>query len=260
MNRTTLIIATLGPKSHNEETLLRMAPYIDMVRLNFSWGTHEDMKVLIDLVRKVSDATSKKISIIQDLSGPRIQDNTGHHFSGGAENSITKKDLDDLAFGVSHGVDFVALSYVGGKEDVETLRTHMDVLGKRIPVISKIERKEAVENIESLIDVSDGIMIARGDLGQAYPIEQIPFLERKILSSCVKKRRFVIVATEMLLSMVSHDRPTRAEVTDVAYAVEGRTSAVMLSEETAQGKDPVNVVMVMDTIVRYAESHLQFTN
>ena len=122
-------------------------------------------------------------------------------------------------------------------------------------MIAKIERKIAVENIESIIDESDAIMIARGDLGLAYPIEEIPFLERRILSSCMKKNKFVIVATEMLLSMVKSDRPTRAEVTDVAFAVTGGASAVMLSEETAQGEFPVETVNILDRIIRNAEVH-----
>ena len=255
MERKTNIIATLGPASHSEEILSKMLPYIDMVRLNFSWGTHEDMDALISMVRKVSTEGGKKISIIQDLSGPRKQETEGHHFENGAVEVITEKDLNDLAFGIKHEVDYVALSYVGDANDIKKLRTYMDGLGKTIPIIAKIERREAVEAIEEIIDVADAVMIARGDLGQAFPIEEIPFLERRILSMCNKKNKFVIVATEMLLSMVTKDRPTRAEVTDVAFAVTGGASAVMLSEETAEGEHPVKVVKMMDKIVKYAEEH-----
>lgn len=255
MQRITNIIATLGPASHTEETLSKMLPYIDMVRLNFSWGTHEDMEVLINMVKKVSAEAGKKVSIIQDLSGPRKQETEGHHFEDGAIEVITEKDLNDLAFGIKHEVDYVALSYVGSKDDIIKLRHHMESLGKVIPIIAKIERKEAVDSIEEIIDEAEAVMVARGDLGLALPIEEIPFIERRILSMCEKKNKFSIVATEMLLSMVTKERPTRAEVTDVAYAVTGGASAVMLSEETAQGEHPAKVVEIMDKIVRYAEEH-----
>lgn len=255
MERKTKIVATLGPATHTEEILGKMIPYIDIVRLNFSWGTHEDMAALIKMVRNVSNEKGKTISIIQDLSGPRKQEVEGHHFKDGAEEIITEKDLTDLAFGISENVDYVAMSYIGNADDIKKLQGHMDTLGKRIPIIAKIERREAVEVIDEIIEVTDAVMIARGDLGLAFPIEEIPFLERRILSKCNKKNKFVIVATEMLLSMVTKDRPTRAEVTDVAFAVNGGASAVMLSEETAQGEHPVQVVEVMDRIVRFAESH-----
>jgi pyruvate kinase len=253
--RKTKIVATLGPASHTQEVLGGMAAYMDIARLNFSWGTHEDMATLISLVRKAGTDTGKKIEIIQDLSGPRKQEVEGHHFTEGAEEVITEKDLKDLAFGLEQNVDYVAMSYVGNANDITKLRAHMESLGKIVPIIAKIERQEAVNDIENIIDVSDAIMIARGDLGLAFPIEELPFLERRILSSCVKKNKFVIVATEMLLSMVTKDRPTRAEVTDVAFAVNGGASAVMLSEETAQGAHPIKVVEVMDRIVRFAEEH-----
>lgn len=226
-----------------------------MVRLNFSWGTHEEMGEIISLVREVSKEIGKNILVIQDLSGPRTQEKEGHHFTDGAVEVITEKDLNDLVFGVSKEVDYIAMSYVGNVDDIKDLRSHMTILGASIPVIAKIERKIAVENIESIIDEADAIMIARGDLGIAYPIEEIPFLERKILSSCNKKNKFVIVATEMLLSMVKKDRPTRAEVTDVAFAVTGGASAVMLSEETTQGEYPVETVKILDRIIRNAETH-----
>ena len=255
MERKTNIIATLGPATHNEEVLSQMVPFIDMVRLNFSWGTHDDMALLIQMVRKVADEHGKKIFIIQDLSGPRKQETEGHHFNDGAEEIITEKIFDDLAFGIAHAVDYVAMSYVGGPSDIVRLRSHMEKSGVTIPIIAKIERQEAVKTIEDIIDVADGVMIARGDLGQAFPIEEIPFIERRILFSCARKNKFVIVATEMLLSMVKKERPTRAEVTDVAFAVTGGASAVMLSEETAQGDHPVTVVEVLDRIVRYAEAH-----
>lgn len=255
MQRKTQIIATIGPASRNEETLLKMIPFVDSFRLNFSWGDHVEMGENIDMIRSASSKCGKPVSIIQDLSGPRVQTKEGHHFKDGVQSAITEKDLKDLAYGIERKVDYVALSYVGGADDITKLRLEMNRLGRLIPVIAKIERREAVDHIEEIIDTADAIMIARGDLGEAYPIEEIPFLEHRILSLCNKKGRFVIVATEMLLSMVESDRPTRAEVTDVAYAVTGGTSAVMLSNETAQGVNPANAVEVLDRIVRYAEEH-----
>lgn len=255
MERKTKIIATLGPATHTEEILLKMSPFLDMVRLNFSWGTHEEMERLILMVRKVSEISGKKISIIQDLSGPRKQYVGGHHFNEGATEVITEKDLYDLAFGVVQDVDYVALSYVGNANDVTKLREHMEQLGKVIPIIAKIERKEAVENIEEIIETADAVMIARGDLGQSEPLEEVPFIEKKILELCVSKHRFVIVATEMMLSMTEKDRPTRAEVTDVTFAVSNGANAVMLSEETTEGKHPFETVEEMDKIIRNVEGH-----
>ena len=253
MKRKTHIIATIGPKSETEEVFSKMIPYVDSVRLNFSWGTHQEMENKINLIRKVSKESGKNISIIQDLSGPRVQVGENHHFDNSKKSVITEKDIDDLSFGIKHKVDYVALSFVGSANDIKELRLQMESLGALIPVIAKVERREAVDNIEEIIEVTDAIMIARGDLGEDFPIEEIPFIEHKILSLCNKKERFVIVATEMLLSMVKNNRPTRAEVTDVAYAVTGGANAVMLSEETAEGNDPVNVVEVLDRIVCYAE-------
>ncbi len=255
MKRETQIIATIGPASSTEEVFSKMVPFIDMVRLNFSWGTHEEMEKKIEMIRKVAEISNKNISIIQDLSGPRVQTENGHHFNDQANGAVTDKDIKDLVFGIEHKVDYVALSYIESANNVTELRSQMEKHGATIPIIAKIERPLAVEHIEEIIDVADAVMIARGDLGEAFPIEEIPFLERRILSSCKKKGRFVIVATEMLTSMMGHDRPTRAEVTDVAYAVSGGASAVMLSEETAIGVHPALVVEVLDKIVHYAEEH-----
>lgn len=255
MKRKTQIIATLGPASSTEVVFSKMIPFTDGIRLNFSWGTHEEMEKLIVMVRKVSEREGKRITIIQDLSGPREQTNAGHHFKNGVENVLTEKDIKDLDFGIKHDVDYVALSYVGNAGDITLLREYMEKKNVHISIIAKIERREAIDNIKEIIDVCDRIMIARGDLGEVFPIEEIPFLERRILSLCKKKSRFAIVATEMLLSMVKESRPTRAEVTDVAYAVSGGADAVMLSEETATGINPPKVVEVMAKIVSFAEEH-----
>lgn len=255
MNRETKIIATLGPASSSKEVFLKMVPYIDMVRLNFSWENHEQRAKVIEMVREVSKECGKNILIVQDLSGPRVQTDNGHHFDGVSISAVTEKDLNDLDFGIEHKVDYVAVSYVGGADDITKIRMHMNMRGTLIPIIAKIERREAVKHIEEIVDISDAIMIARGDLGEAFPIEELPFIEKNILSLCNEKNKFVIVATEMMLSMVQNERPTRAEVTDVAYAVINKTSAVMLSEESARGVNPPKVVEVLDRIVKYAEAN-----
>ena len=251
--RKTKIVATLGPSSRDEGTFARMVGLVDIVRLNFSWGTHEEMAEMIAMARKEAGKIGKKIQILQDLSGPRIQDENGHHFDESKIKAITEKDLRDLDFGVQQKLDYVALSYVGGAEDILELRREMESRGLVIPIIAKIERREAVQNIKEIINVADGIMVARGDLGDAFPFEEVPFIQQRIISLCRKQNKFVIVATEMLLSMVDSDRPSRAEVTDVAYAVTEGASAVMLSNETAKGKYPVLAVEALDKISRYAE-------
>ncbi|MEN9337890.1 MAG: hypothetical protein RIQ41_204, partial [Candidatus Parcubacteria bacterium] len=166
---------------------------------------------------------------------------------------ITEKDKDDLAFGLTNGVTHVALSFVASATDIFDLKKRMEREGRVVPIIAKIERREAVENIESICDVSDGIMIARGDLGKNIPFEELPFIEKDIIALCVKKEKFVIVATEMMLSMTEVDHPTRAEVTDVAAAVSLGAQAVMLSEETSVGKHPAETVRAMRKILSFAE-------
>jgi pyruvate kinase len=180
----------------------------------------------------------------------------GHKINEESKEVITEKDLYDLAFGLDHAVEYVAMSYVASAKDIHTLREHMVKRGAVTPIIAKIERKEALDNLEEICEASDGIMIARGDLGLALPIEEVPFIERKILKLCNQKGKFVIVATEMLLSMVESPTPTRAEVNDVATAVELGANAVMLSEETARGKYPIEAVTMMKKIVTFAEQEM----
>lgn len=253
MERKTKIVATMGPACRSEKVFLKMASNLDIVRLNFSWGAHEEMAEMIQTIRKVGKNLGKKILILQDLSGPRAQEENGHHFNKGKTGTITEKDLRDLKFGEEQGVDYVAMSYVGNAEDILNLRKHMKDSGLAVPIIAKIERREAVENIKEIINVSDGVMIARGDLGETFPFEEVPFIEQRIISLCQKQDKFVIVATEMLTSMMENERPTRAEVTDIAYAISNGANAVMLSDETARGKYPVKAIEAMDRIARYAE-------
>ncbi len=167
--------------------------------------------------------------------------------------SMTEKDDEDLAYGLQEGVDFVALSFVRAGEDIRVLRRKIEAAGKRVPVIAKIERGEALDHFEEILDESDGIMVARGDLGVELPPEEVPLIQKNIVSRCNAAGKPVIIATQMLESMVDSPRPTRAEASDVANAVLDGTDAVMLSGETSVGAYPVEAAKMMDQIIRRAE-------
>lgn len=167
--------------------------------------------------------------------------------------TLTEKDRDDLRFGLKHHVDYVALSFVRGPEDIVEARQLMEEYGGEAPIIAKIERREAVEQLESLLDQAHGIMIARGDLGVEMGPEAVPVLQKRMITEANRRRKLVITATQMLESMTHNPRPTRAEASDVANAVFDGTDAVMLSAETAIGRYPDETVRVMDRIVRAAE-------
>ncbi len=172
--------------------------------------------------------------------------------------AITDKDRSDISFGVRCNIDFVAASFIRTPENVEAIRELLDSLGSKAQIISKIEDEEGVGNIEEIIQVSDGIMIARGDLGVQLPIEQVPLVQKRIIRQANAANRAVIVATQMLDSMIHDPRPTRAELTDVANAIFDGADAVMLSGETASGKYPVESVETMDRIARTVESSPEY--
>lgn len=167
---------------------------------------------------------------------------------------ITEKDYKDIHFLLDAGVDYLALSFVGGRKEIDEVR---DMIGdKPVKIISKVERKEAIRNIQEIIEASDAIMIARGDLGIELPMEEVPVLQREITARCAQEKKPVITATQMLLSMAKSLRPTRAEVSDVFNAVLAASDALMLSEETTEGIDPVNALNTMVKIARRAEDYL----
>jgi pyruvate kinase len=172
-----------------------------------------------------------------------------------ATPSLTPKDAEDVRFGLENGVDLIALSFVRRAADVEALRRLIAEAGAVTPVIAKIERSQALENLDEILAASDGVMIARGDLGVEIAPERVPILQKEIIERANAAKRLVIVATQMLNSMTEHPRPTRAETSDVSNAIFDGTDAVMLSSETASGKYPVEAVQVMDRIVRAAEAH-----
>lgn len=171
--------------------------------------------------------------------------------------AITEKDRRNILFAIEQDIDFIAHSFVRSAADVRAVQKILDEYGSDIKIISKIENQEGVDNIDEIIEASYGIMIARGDLGIEIPLERIPGIQREIIRKCVLARKPVIVATQMLHSMISQPRPTRAEVTDIANAIYMRTDALMLSGETATGKYPIEAVETMSTIAEQAERDRQ---
>jgi len=192
------------------------------------------------------------------IRGGELKDNKGINLPNASikTSSITQKDISDLEFAVKQDVDMIALSFVRSAHDVIELRSIMEEFGGSLPIISKIEKHEAITNIDEIIAASDGIMVARGDLGIEIPIEQVPIVQKMIIEKCNQQAKPVITATQMLDSMIRNPIPTRAEATDVANAVFDGTDALMLSGETAFGQYPLEAVQTMARIAEYAEKTL----
>jgi pyruvate kinase len=341
MSRKAKIVATLGPASSDEAIIEKLIEAgMNVARMNFSHGTHEQHAARISLLRGVSKRLGTPMGILQDLQGPKIRvgklpvplqlsvDERVFLYATGdmpprtdcqtipvdfrelfesvqtddplllddgrlalkvlsakdcvlearvvvggmlsAHKGInlpgvrlridgfTGKDKSDLAFGISQGVDAVAISFVRSVDDVKTVRVAMEKLseGRHIPLlIAKLEKPEAMNELEAILGAVDGVMVARGDLGVELPPEQVPPLQKHIIRSANARAKLVITATQMLESMTQNPLPTRAEASDVANAIFDGTDAVMLSAETASGEYPVEAVAMMDRIVREAESH-----
>jgi pyruvate kinase len=173
--------------------------------------------------------------------------------------ALTQKDIDDIKFGITKGVDYIAASFIRSASDVLAIRKVLEENGgSDIKIISKIESRDGVNNIDDILEVTDAVMVARGDLGVEIPFEEVPIIQKMLIKKCREKNKTVITATQMLDSMQSHPRATRAEVSDVANAIYDRTDAVMLSGESAQGKYPVESVQAMDRIARQVESSFDY--
>jgi pyruvate kinase len=172
--------------------------------------------------------------------------------------AITEKDRADLVFALEQQVDYVALSFVQEPADIEQLRSLMQAQGRSVPIIAKIERKGAIERFEAVLEAADAIMVARGDLGLEVPAEEVPIYQKRLISLTRAAGKPVITATQMLESMMTNPRPTRAEASDVANAIMDGSDAVMLSGETAAGKYPVAAVQMMSRIARVTERHLPY--
>ncbi len=194
------------------------------------------------------------------VNGGILKSNKGVSLIGGQLRlpAVTDKDRHDLAFALAQGVDFVAQSFVRTAEDVQVLRQAMADVGRTVPIIAKIEKMEAVEHFHDILAVADGVMVARGDLGVEASLPKVPIYQKHIIAQCIQAAKPVITATQMLDSMTQNVRPTRAEVSDVANAVLDGTDAVMLSGETAIGRDPVNVVRTMADILTVTEDNFPY--
>jgi len=338
--RRTKIISTLGPASREPEKVTALIKAgVNVFRLNFSHGTHEQHQEMLECVQSASAKLGMPVAILQDLSGPkiRISDVVGDYLkiedegevvlklSRGEESdastlyvenldptkilapnqqilladgiielrsikpvkdgvlcqitkggrirsrvgiafpdseidlpATTDKDLEDLEWGIRNKVDFVAISFVNNARDILKLREVVQQNKGDIRIIAKIERKSALRNIGEILDVSDGVMVARGDLGLELPLEQLPRIQKRLIEEGNFRGIPVIVATQMLHSMIASVRPTRAEVSDIAAAVMSGADALMLSEETAIGENPVLAVEHLGRIAQEAEREFDF--
>ncbi len=211
----------------------------------------DDGLIQLAVVAKQKNALKTKV-----VEGGTLRDRKGVNFPGMrlSVRSFTEKDKRDLSFGVQMGVDCIAISFVRDAGDIRVVKGWLRRRKKDIPVIAKIEKPEALCNIDEILPEVDGIMIARGDLGVEIPPEEVPLIQKGLIEKANKKGKIVITATQMLESMTEHLRPTRAEATDVANAVLDGTDALMLSAETATGKYPVEALKMMDRIIRHTES------
>ena len=335
--RKTKIICTIGPASENEETLTQMClAGMNVARLNFSHGSHEEHEKKIELIKRVREKLNLPIAIMLDTKGPEYRIKTfangkvmvkagqtftfttdevegdetmvsvnyknlhqemapggeitvcngmvkfqveaveGHNIVckcvvGGEMSNrksmsfpnkvmsgpyLSEQDKSDILFGIKHGVDFVAASFVSTHQDVQDIRDLLDTNGgSDIEIIAKIENQAGVDNVEEICKVAGGVMIARGDLGVEIPFVRLPDIQKNLTKKCRMLGKRVITATEMLESMIQNPRPTRAEISDVANAVYDGTSCVMLSGESAAGKYPVEAVRTMAEIAEYTENH-----
>jgi len=336
--RKAKIVCTLGPSS-NSEAMLRelMRLGMDVARLNFSHGTHEEHARVIERVRRAAEKEGRSICILQDLQGPKIRtgrlkyrtpvalktgskvtitprdvsgtatligttypdlakdvgpgsrvllsdglielrvralhgddvecevinggmlgEHKGINLPGTAVSvpALSEKDMADLAFGLRHEVDVVAASFIRTAEDVLAAKRYISGKGGNVPVIAKLEKPQAIEHLEEIFDVADGVMVARGDLGVEVPPEKVPVIQKHIIRRATEWRKPVITATQMLESMIDNPRPTRAEASDVANAIFDGSDAVMLSAESASGKYPREAVAMMTRIIVETESHM----
>lgn len=251
------ILATIGPSSSTKEQLSNLiVKGVNAIRINFSWGNTEEHEEHLKNIRAAEQETQIKVPILIDLPGPRIQEGSHHTYNHSSESCLTEEDKSYIQFGISHNIDYFGLSFVSKASDIKECRELISHHKGNQKIIAKIERPEALKNFDEILEKADAIMIARGDLGENVPIEQLPFIQASIIKKTKKAKKLVIVATQMLYSMTENPTPTRAEVTDVANAILQGADVVMLSEETANGKYPEEAVLLMKKIINESEKHL----
>ena len=246
----------------------------ETLRIRTGDGTGDEKEIYIDYPWLIKDAKTGDIILLDDglirlqvtakkkeiltatvLEGGTLRERKGVNLPHMKVSApfFTDKDRADLEFGISMDVDYIALSFVRTVDDIMIVKNWLSKKAVSIPIIAKIEKGEAIENIDGILDAVDGIMVARGDLGVEMPLEEVPMFQKMLIERANEKQRLVITATQMLESMTIHSRPTRAETTDVANAVIDGTDALMLSAETSAGKYPFDAVKVMDRIITFTE-------
>ncbi len=237
----------------------------DRVSVNFSELTNdvslEDTVLLDDgLIELKVKKVDKDDILCEVINGGKLSSHKGINLPNisVSVDSITEKDIGDLKFGLEQGVDWVAMSFVRSPDDIRDLKLLMCDFGKEAPVIAKIEKHEAAKKMDEIIDVADGIMVARGDLGVEMSPEDVPLIQKCLIGKAMKEGKPVIIATQMLSSMIDNLRPTRAEVSDVANAIFDGTDAVMLSGETAVGSYPVESVKMMARVIEKTEASIDY--
>ena len=236
---------------------------VSITHMNLPQDLGQQTRILIDdgLVELHVESKTETDIITRVVSGGQISDRKGVNVPGVRFSMpyISEKDKDDVLFGIRSGFDYIAASFVRGAEDVQALRQLLDENGgAHVRIIAKIENADGVAHIDEIIEASDAVMIARGDMGVEIPFEEIPIIQKRMIKAATMAGRQVITATQMLESMVNNPRPTRAEITDVANAIYDGTSATMLSGETASGKYPVEAVKTMARIAERAENDIDY--
>ncbi|HEY4502582.1 MAG TPA: pyruvate kinase [Candidatus Paceibacterota bacterium] len=250
------IIATIGPLTRSIDYLRVLIDRgVDVIRLDFSQEIFEEHRRTIHNLRIAASDHHRYIPIIGDLVGPRIEQDSRSHYSHSSLSPITEHDREAIAFGIEQEIDYVALAYVGSSDDVQDLQNILWEKNSRARIIAKIERIEALRNINNIVDTADAIMIARDNLGNDVPIEQIPYIQHNIISIANWAHKPVIT-TEMLHSMISSPTPTRADISDIASAIISGSDALVLDRETADGKYPIEAVEMMDRAILEAERHV----
>ena len=257
-NSTPVLLETNAAFAITAKAMVGSAQIVSTTYPNLTSDVGPGDTILLDdgLIRL--QVVSKSVDTVncQVINGGLLKENKGINLPGVRVSapSLTDKDIRDVNFGIQNGVDYFALSFVRSAGDLGTIKAIIEKQGAAIPVIAKIEKPEAVENLDAILEAADGIMVARGDLGVEMRPELVPIIQKKIISAALRKNRPVITATQMLETMSVNPIPTRAEASDVANAIFDGTDAVMLSGETASGKYPVQAIQMMVKIAQQAES------